>query len=917
MPFGPVFLDRALEREALGALLGAARAGESGALVLYGEAGMGKSALLDYAVSGGDLPVARISGVETERGFGFAALHRLLLPFLHDLYQLPPPQRSALESAFGVLDDAPADLFVVALAALTLLSVASAGRGLLCIVDDAQWIDVESLQTLAFVGRRLRAEGIALLFGLRTYLDVPSDLAGIRALEVAGLPGDAATELLRMAAEQPVPERVAERVVTETNGCPLALWELGKTLTEGYSGGIAALDEPMAVSRRLEDHFNGQISSLSPDAQLFLLAASADISGDRALVRAAARTLGCTTESEKEAEHRRLLLAGPRVSFRHPLIRSAAYAGADPHRRREVHRTFANLISKTSYPDRWARHVVLGAGGPNEKLASELEETSQMARARGGHSAEAALLVQAADLTEPLELRADRLLKAAAATMRAGATAQVISLLDAAQPHLTSPLSIAESAQLRAEFSIRNFHQSEAPRLLLAAARFFIPLDMRRAREILLQAFDAYALSIHFTSGVDATEIADAARSTPHPEPATLEDHLLAGSSQLVSDGPETAFTHYRKAADLLKGGALSHDQIARWALFGIVVANELLDDRTYRAWAERTDNSARENGALLVLLNNLFSLAEADVRAGALCSATARLEEVRDVAEAIGMPADVYRRAAVMAYAWAGDEEQTRTCATDLIAFSSAVGTGATLSMGFYSLAVLHLGAGRYREAFEATEYVHTRSPIGWTSQALPLAVEAAVRSGQRELAESLLPRLEVRATASASPWAMGLLTRSQALLSEGSKAEELYQEALAFLGRTLVSRDLAHARLLYGEWLRRESRRVEAREQLRAAYDFFLAMGAKGFTKRAEAELLATGEHVRPRTVDRSSDLTPQERRIASLAAQRLSNPEIAAKLFISSTTVDYHLRKVFRKLGIASRRQLGEALRSQGLL
>jgi DNA-binding CsgD family transcriptional regulator len=913
---GAIFLDRVHETATLDTLLRSAGENTSGALVVYGDVGMGKSALLDYAVSSSDLPIARIWGVETERSFGFAALHRLLLPFLHQIDRVPARQRVALESAFGLLDAGLPDRFLVSLAALTLLSVGSASAGLLCVVDDAQWIDTESLQALAFVARRLQAEGIALLFGVRTITDVPVDLAGIPTLEVTGLPDDAASELLRAAAGRPVPEQVVKRVVRETGGCPLALWELGTTVTEHKFTGIGGLAEPMPITSRLREHFDTQISVLSSDAQLFLLAAAADETGNRALVHAVTSSLGCSAEAEVEAERHQLLLPGPRITFRHPLIRSTAYVGADPSRRREVHRAFANLIPKSAYPDRWARHVVLGATGPDAQLASELEETSRIAKARGGYAAEASLLVQAAELTDTLEQQAARLLRAATAALNAGDHNQTMELLDQSQPLLSEPFAIAEAALLRAQLSMRTYQNAVAPGELLEAARLFLPLDINRTREVLLETFLAYSISIDFTKGVEPRDIALVARSTaPEASRATLEDDLLDGTSLLFSDGPAAAFPRYRRAADIIREGSFSHDQLSRWSLLGITVANELLDDRTFLTLAEQTDRSARESGALLALLFNLFSLSESDVRAGNLQNASARHEESLDVAAALGLPIEFYLPMKADVHAWAGDEEMTRSCANVLIELHSAAGIAQSpMLWSRRALATLHLGAGRYGDALEATEFVHTQSPFGFTSMLLPLAIEAAARSNELGLAESLVMRLDGRARASGRPWALGLAARSRALLSGGPEAEEMYQSAIGLLADTLVARDLAYAQLLYGEWLRRENRQLDARVQLKAAHDFFVAMGAKAYARRAEAELLATGGHVRSRTVVQRTDLTPQERRIASLGAERLTNPEIAARLYLSPATVDYHLRKVFRKLNITTRRQLGEALRHQ---
>ena len=909
-----IFVDRAHERAVVDEVLESARNGMSGALVVYGEAGMGKSALLGYASDSSGLTIARISGIETESSFGFAALHRLLVPILHEVHRLPAPQRVALESAFGLVDGPPPDRFLVALAALTVLSAESRGSGLLCIIDDAQWIDVESLQTLAFVARRLNAEGIALLFGIRTYQEVPSDLAGIPALEITGLPRGAISEVLRAAAGRPVADQVAERIATETAGCPLAIWELGRASIVEQWDRIGSVMEPIALTLRLEEHFNEQMSALSPDAQLFLLAAAADISGDRDLVHATARLLGCGMDCAEEAERQRLILAGPRLSFRHPLIRSAVYANAEPDSRRKVHRTFATLISKTDQPDRWARHVVLGAAGPDSALAAEVEATAKMARARGGYAAEAALLIQAADLTESRSLKAVRRVHAAAAAIKAGADSQVTELLDQALPDLTDPTSIAESERLRGELGIRTLQRAGIAGQLLAAARLFLPLDPTRARDVLLDAFAAYSVSLHRTSGVDVAEIAEVARRTsPALSPPALEDHLLASTSRLIMDGPSAALEEYQRAATIMREGELSHDQIARYSLLGLILSLEFFDDATHRMWAERADRSARHSGDLFALMFGLYGLADADLRLGDISSANARYEEIADLSGAIGTRASL-AHISVCAQAWAGDDEATRESARMFIEVLSASGTGVGDIQGNYALAVMHLAAGRYKEALRASQRAPEHTPLGsnWY-QILPLAIEAAARSGEHALAVSLVHVLESRVVAVGGAWGLGLLARSRALLFPGAEAEELYETALTYFRQTAVTRDLAHAQLLYGEWLRRQSRRVDAREQLRAAYEFFTSIGAKGFAARAKAELLATGERVRARAPERSLDLTPQERHIALLAAQRLTNTEIAAQLFLSSSTVDYHLRKVFRKLGIASRRELERALSS----
>ena len=908
MPAQPIFVDRVEEKKVLEGLVGSALKGESGALVVHGDAGMGKTALLDFAVSVADLPLARIAGVEAEQPFAFAALHRLFVPFMHRVELLPPPQQMALETAFGLGHESPPDRFMVGLAALGMLASEAAQSGLLCVVDDAQWIDVESLLTLAFVGRRIWAEGVLLLFGLRTDLDLPPALAGIPTLEVRGLPYEAAVHLLAHAAERSVPSRVAHRVIGETDGCPLALWELGRDLADTHATGQGPPLERLTVSNRLEDHFLQQIASLASDTQLLLLIAAADPSGDRALVSKVARDLGVGVDAQKEAERERILLAGPELRFRHPLIRSAVYARADPEQRRAVHQALAEAMGRRAYPDRWARHVALGAGGPSEQLAAELEAMAEVAQARGGYSAQAALLVQAADLSETLETRSLRLIRAVAAALSSGEHPYAAELLDQAEPYLSEPAAKAEAQHLRGRLSIGLSEPPKAPALLLAAARSFLPLSMTTARGVLLETFEAYAISGRFTSNISSYDIASVAEKTkPTADAVTLQDHLLDGTTAFFGGNRSQAYEHYRKAGDLIQAGEAGDDQIAKWASFGCWVTIDMFDDAAYNLWVARTDAHARQNGALFILLFNLIAQMSSDVRAGRLRAAAARHAETLDVALAIGLPPEYFSSSDGIVRAWAGDEEGTRTAAAAAIEVNTVIGSDQPVLGAHWALAVLHIGAARYEEALTETDFICAQNMLCFPAQALPLAVEAAVRSGQLDKAERALSDLESRALASGTPWSLGLVARSKALLTDSPEAESYFQEAIRLLQETSVTTDVAHTRLLYGEWLRRERRRLDARAQLAQAYDYFAGIGAMGFAKRAEIELAATGERVRPRSLDNGERLTPQEQRVAELAADGKSNIEIASQLFLSESTVVYHLHKVFRKLGIKSRTQL----------
>ena len=558
----PIFVDRVEEKRVLEDLVESAQRGDSGALIVFGDAGMGKTALLDLAVSVTDLPVSRISGVEAEQSFGFAALHRLFVPFMHRVDMLPAPQRTALETAFGLVDEGPADRFMVGLAALSVLAAEASTFGMLCVVDDAQWIDTESLQTLAFVARRVRAEGVVLLFGFRSDLELPPVLTGIRKLEVGGLPYEAAVDVLARAAGRSMPWGVAQRVVRETGGCPLALWELGQELAATTADGREPM-EGLTISHRLEDHFAQQVKSLSFDAQLLLLVAAADTSGDRALVWRVAQDLGVAADAQGEAERQRLLVPGPVIQFRHPLIRSAVYARAEPQQRRVVHQALAETMGKSAHPDRWARHVALGAAGPSEPLAAELQSMSQMAQGRGGYSAQATLLVQAANLSESLHTRSIRLLSAAVAALNAGANPYAAELLDQAEAYLSDPDSLAEAQYLRGRLAVGLAQAAKAPALLLAAARSLLPFSITRAREALMEAFDAYAISGRFTTDVAPHDIASVAEMTSATaDPPTMQDHLLDGTTAFFCGRRSAAYDHFRKAGDLLRAGEISDPRI-------------------------------------------------------------------------------------------------------------------------------------------------------------------------------------------------------------------------------------------------------------------------------------------------------------------------------------------------------------------
>ena len=653
-------LDRADERAVLDGLLSAAGQGQSGALVIHGQAGMGKTALLDYAAnSSASLPLLRISGVEAEREFVFAGLHRLLLSLLGHLDELPPRQQDALRSAFGLSDLAPADPFLVGLATLTLLAHTASGQGLLCIVDDSQWIDSASLQAIAFVGRRLGAEGIVLLFGYRSSTDLLTRLAGLADMEIGGLPSQAAAQLLSEVVPGLLDPRVATRIVNDTNGCPLALIELASELTEGQWAGADPLAAPIPIGPRLEAHFRRQVDALSPNTQTFLLVAAAETSGDPVLIRRTASALGCDPDAEFTAVRDRLLRTEPTIEFRHPLIRSATYAGADPKEKRRVHGALADLIDPSIDPDRRAQHLAAMTTGADAGLAAELETSARRARDRGGFAAEAELLAQAAEFSEQGADRSRRLLEASMAAVNAGAPERAAMLLAEARTGLVEPLMMAEAQRIDALSRLLQARATEAPALHLAAARQFLPVDKDRARQSLLEAFDAYLMAQQFTQDTSGVEIAEVALATsPGERASSLRDLLLDGTALLLAVGYPEAVVTLTRAAKVLRDGPNSTDDFARWFNYGLVIANELWDDGAYLAWLEKAEASSRKLGALNALHVVLLGMAAHELRTGRFSAAEATYAESLEVATAIGLPAELFEPLNVELLAWRGGRE-------------------------------------------------------------------------------------------------------------------------------------------------------------------------------------------------------------------------------------------------------------------
>jgi DNA-binding CsgD family transcriptional regulator len=905
---GGQLLGRQRECAVLRRLLDAALAGDGGVLVVHGEPGVGKTALLDWAVQEErQLRVLRTIGVEGEMELPFAALQQLCSPILDRAERLPDPQRNALGVAFGLSSGQNPNPFLVGLAALGLLSEASQERPVLCVVDDAQWLDRASARALAFVARRLLAEKIAFVFAARELGDA---LAGLAELRVEPLGRRDSRTLLESVLAAPLDDRVLDRIVAETRGNPLALLELPRGLTPTQLAGGFGLPAAVPLSASIEESFTRRLAGLPGDARRLLLVAAADPVGDTALVWRAARQLGIPESVVEAVEAEDLLELGARVVFRHPLVRSAVYRAAGLKERRAVHQALADATDPLIDPDHRAWHRAQAASMPDEDIAAELERSAGRAQARGGLAAVAAFLERAAALTPESGHRARRLLAAAAAKRDAGDLDAALGLLGSADTGALDELGRARLELLGGQIALEQRRAGEAGRLFVSAARRLEPLDPDLARETYLEAL-AGTMSNDVDVAGGAPAVAEAARAAPTGTvPPRTVDLLLEAFAIRLTDGYAAAAPAFARALELLlRIDTQSEDVGRRLSLSstrnGNIVALELWDDEALHRLAARQVQVARTAGALVHLQFALSFLARSHMLAGDFTAATLMIDEARLLAEATGNPALV--NAPMILAAWRGDEAR----ASELIEATSEEAAARRWTSNNYARSVLYNGLGRHDAARDAAWEAFQPDPIGYGSLLVSELAEAASRTGDRAVLDSVLAWLSERTGVISSDWATGIETRVRALLSEAEAAERLYRDSIAHLARTRMRVELARTHLLYGEWLRRERRRLDAREHLRTALEAFSSMGTEAFARRAERELLATGERARKRTVDTFDQLTPQEEQVARLAAQGTTNREIATQLFITQSTVEYHLRKAFRKLDVKSRTQLARRI------
>jgi DNA-binding CsgD family transcriptional regulator/tetratricopeptide (TPR) repeat protein len=903
--------DRRAERDALDRLVDGVRAGESGVLVVRGDPGVGKTMLLEHLAgraSGSGCRVARAAGVQSEMELAFAGLHQLCAPMLNRAEHLPEPQRDALRTAFGLAAGPPPDRFLVGLAALSLLSGAAGERPLICLIDDEQWLDRASAQALGFAARRLAADPVGLVFAAR---DPSDDLAGLPELEVGGLRADDAGVLLDSALAGPLDPRVRDLIIAETRGNPLALLELPRGLTPAELAGGFGLPGAAPLTSRIEDSFRRQLDALPDQTRRLLQLAAADPSGDRALVWRAARRLGIPVQAATLAAEAGLAEFGGQVRFRHPLARSAVYRSASLDDRQRLHAALAEVTDPQADPDRRAWHRAQAASGPDEEVAAELERSAGRAQARGGLAAAAAFLERSALLTEDPARHAERTLAAAQASLQAGAFGQVLELLATVAGGPLDEFQRVRVDLLRAHVAFASGLGSDPPALLLKAARQLEPFDLNLARETYLSAWGAAGMAGR--SGRDVLlEICRAVQALPPPGDPLPLDLLVHGLALLTTDGPAAAAATLQRAADVLT--SIPVEDVLRWGWMATVASTVVWDFDSLHAISTRQVQLVRDVGALAQLPFYLSQLGITRPWMGDFAGTVSVIAETDSVAAATGSPIAPYTLLRLLGLQ--GREAEAAAAIASAIELAAAQGQGMAAAWAHWTAAVLYNGLARYAEAATAAQQATSNTLNPWMSMwAMPELVEAAARAGDVALAREALDRLAETTRPCGNDVALGIEARSRALLSGGAAADELYREAIDRLGRTPLRPELARAHLVYGEWLRRADRRLDAREQLRTAHDLFTAIGMEAFAERARRELIATGETVRKHGVEAVTTLTPQEAYIARLARDGLTNPEIGAQLFLSARTVEWHLRKIFTKLGIGSRRELHTALTGPG--
>ncbi|WP_081665429.1 helix-turn-helix transcriptional regulator [Mycobacterium sp. UM_CSW] len=902
-------IDRDAERVQLDDVLATVRSGHSAVLVLRGEPGVGKSALLDYlAARARDCSVVRAAGVESEMELAHAALYQLCRPLLNRLDNLPVNQRDALRVAFGLTQGPVPDRLLIGIAVLSLFAEAVDDQPVVCLIDDVQWLDDASAQALAFVARRLAAESVAMVMATRSALPAMAELPTV---EITGLPESSARELLSRVWTTPLDERVRQQFLAESHGNPLAIMELAHGLgTRGLVGGFR-MPTALRPSGRVEESFRHRLSALPEGTRQLLLIAAAEPTGDPTLLWRAAARLGIGSGAAAPAVSGGLIEVEDRVRFRHPLVRSAIYRSTGSAELRRVHKALAEVTDPGSDPDRRAWHLAEAAEGPDEEVAAELERSADRAQARGGLAAAAAFLERSTSLTTDAALFAGRALGAASANALAGSFDTAKDLLAAAEQGVLTDHQRARLDLVRAQLAYVTGRGSDAPPLLLKAAKRLESIDRTLSRATYLEAMSAAIFAGRLAAGGGVLDTARAVAQLPRVTSPDLSDLLLQGLATFFIEGNTAALPTLRRAVDTARRGTSHPEQLRCLWQVGIT-ALHIWDDESWEVLSTRHVELSRATGILTELPLALSSRAVMHLFAGELDAAESLAHEIRMVTQATGSALSPY--GAIGLAAFRADRDELAELAGQATKDAIVRGEGIGLLVTEWANAVLNNGLGDYGQASAACRRAAEEHVFGGVSSWVASEfVEAAVHTGDSESAAKAFARLDETTAVSGTDWALGIQARSRALLSAHDIAEPLYREAVQRLGRTRLRAELARAHLVYGEWLRRTRRRTDARAQLQTAYDMFDAMGMRGFAERARRELLAAGQITHKIVTDSSAHLTPQEAQVAWLAKDGLTNPEIGERLFISARTVQYHLKNVFTKLGISSRHQLAHALAS----
>jgi DNA-binding CsgD family transcriptional regulator len=898
-------VGRENERQVLDDFLAAARRGDGGAVVVHGDPGIGKTALLDYAVaSAKEFDIFRTVGNEAEMELPYAALHQLCRLGMAEVERLPELQRNALEVVFGRRHGAAPDHVLVGTALVGLFSALSSKRPLLCVVDDAQWLDTSSAQLIAFAARRTSKDAIAFLFGARTPTE---EVRRLPELTLCGLSDQDARTLLATVLPDRLDDRVVDRLVAEARGNPLALLELPQGLTPSQLAGGFGLPVSVTLAGAIEESYRRRLAKLPLPCRRLLLVAAADPTGDPGIVWRAADRLAIAKEAAEDVEDKGLVDFSEGVVFRHPLVRSAVYNMAAPKDRRETHRALAEATDRALDPDRRAWHRAQATSRPNEDVAAELEASAERAQARGGFPAAAAFLERSVALTVDPARRAVRSLRAAQSKRLAGALESASGLAAIAGRGPLDDLQRAQLDALLGQIAFAENRGNDAAPLMLKAASRLERIDASLARDAQL---DALAASL-FAGDASAPEVAAAARARPSPgEPLRASELLLEGLALLITEGYKSATPVLKQAMTAFRSNDIGVDERLQWSWLAGAVAGVIWDYESWDALTARQEHLARDAGALTVLPVTLSTRAGVCLFAGEMTEAAHLVDQVQVVTDACDNKRLL--RGSLLLAAFGGNEREARQLIAAITKDSLARGQGLAVAIALWATALLWNGLGRYEEAFRAAvEALKAPNDLWYAGWATVELVEAASRIGNTEKTKPALEKLLDSTDASGTRWALGLQARCQALLYEGDQAEALYQQSIEWLLPTRLRFDLARTRLLYGEWLRREQRPRDARVQLRTAHELFSEFGMDGFAQRARAELQAAGDNVRVHIAETRFDLTPQESRISELVAKGATNQDIAAQMFISPATVEYHLCHVYRKLGVRSRTQLAHTL------